>query len=591
MAIIYSYPTLANLSAEDLLLVSDVSSVGKQTKNITVQQIVDLFPNIVPGGGTLTSVTLDFGTTGLLSSGAVSQTINTGVPGTFSVSGTLGQGFGGTGLNTYAAGDILYANNSNVLTVLPRGTTGQVLQLTGAAGSELPAWGSAGGVGTVTSVGLATTMSGLSWTVAAGQTNPTTSAATFTLGGTLGIANGGTGATTQSAALDAITNASSGTAGQILTTDGSNASWSTFSTGVSSIDFGSTGLTPSTTPGTGAVVVGGTLVANSGGTGISSALTIGGMLYASSATAYNLLPVGTTGQILNVAAGVPTWTNPVTYNVTADTTVGLSSSVILNDSAGGSTRVDLVSNDTSVTNTDLNIKGSSTTGDINIFHKDLLGSAAAGVYQGIEEITFNTSGHATAVTAKVFTPSGKGQSIVGRETAGSETQSAAEQIIFTFIPDIKGSPQGIQFEATSTTQTPSDTVAIGIYDGNLTAGSGNLVAGSTAKVGNSDAASGGVLTAGDRQGFAVCNLTGGTAVAPTLVAGKEYIMIISIESPIQLLAVENPGTLLRTGGRISSAWTHNTWPANLAGVTWAKTTPTFGGYTLPSSNWADPVTS
>ncbi len=100
MAIIYSYPTLANLSAEDLLLVSDVSSVGKQTKNITVQQIVDLVPNIVPGGGTLTSVTLDFGSTGLLSSGAVSQTINTGVPGTFSVTGTLAQGFGGTGLST-----------------------------------------------------------------------------------------------------------------------------------------------------------------------------------------------------------------------------------------------------------------------------------------------------------------------------------------------------------------------------------------------------------------------------------------------------------------------------------------------------------
>lgn len=39
------------------------------------------------------------------------------------------------------------------------------------------------------------------------------------------ITDGGTGASTQQAALDAITNASSGTADQVLTTDGTNASW------------------------------------------------------------------------------------------------------------------------------------------------------------------------------------------------------------------------------------------------------------------------------------------------------------------------------------------------------------------------------
>ena len=43
--------------------------------------------------------------------------------------------------------------------------------------------------------------------------------------GTLGIGDGGTGQTTQQAALDAITNATSGTTGQVLTTDGTNASW------------------------------------------------------------------------------------------------------------------------------------------------------------------------------------------------------------------------------------------------------------------------------------------------------------------------------------------------------------------------------
>ncbi len=51
--------------------------------------------------------------------------------------------------------------------------------------------------------------------------------------GTLGIGDGGTGQTTQQAALDAITNATSGTTGQVLTTDGTNASWQDASGGSS----------------------------------------------------------------------------------------------------------------------------------------------------------------------------------------------------------------------------------------------------------------------------------------------------------------------------------------------------------------------
>lgn len=51
--------------------------------------------------------------------------------------------------------------------------------------------------------------------------------------GTLGIGDGGTGQTTQQAALDAVTSASSGTTGQVLTTDGTNASWQDASGGSS----------------------------------------------------------------------------------------------------------------------------------------------------------------------------------------------------------------------------------------------------------------------------------------------------------------------------------------------------------------------
>ena len=53
------------------------------------------------------------------------------------ITGTVAQSQGGTGLTSYASGDILYADNSGILTALPKGTNGQVLKLSGG----LPAWG------------------------------------------------------------------------------------------------------------------------------------------------------------------------------------------------------------------------------------------------------------------------------------------------------------------------------------------------------------------------------------------------------------------------------------------------------------------
>lgn len=50
---------------------------------------------------------------------------------------TLATGFGGTGLTTYTAGDLIYCSSANVLSKLAIGTTGQVLVVNG---SNLPAW-------------------------------------------------------------------------------------------------------------------------------------------------------------------------------------------------------------------------------------------------------------------------------------------------------------------------------------------------------------------------------------------------------------------------------------------------------------------
>lgn len=87
-------------------------------------------------------------------------------------------------------------------------------------------------------------------------------------------------------------------------------------TGVSTISFGTTGLTPSTATG-GAVSVAGTLVVGNGGTGAVS-FTSNGIVYGNGTSAMGVTAAGTwdstnsIGQLLSVnSSGVPTWTNSI----------------------------------------------------------------------------------------------------------------------------------------------------------------------------------------------------------------------------------------------------------------------------------------
>ena len=94
--------------------------------------------------------------------------------------------------------------------------------------------------------------------------------------------------------------------GNTLTVTGTDSAVGT----VTSVDGsgGSTGLTLTggaiTTAGT--LTLGGTLIAANGGTGQSS-YTVGDILYASSTTALSKLGIGSTGQVLKVASGIPSW--------------------------------------------------------------------------------------------------------------------------------------------------------------------------------------------------------------------------------------------------------------------------------------------
>jgi hypothetical protein len=158
----------------------------------------------------------------------------------------------------------------------------QVVALTGAGGTSISGTypnftiTSTTNPGTVTSVDASGGTTGLSFTG-----GPITSSGTLTLGGTLAVANGGTGATTLGASgvlygngTSAIAATAVGTTGQVLVGNTAAApSWATLaSVAVTSFSAGTTGLTPSTAT-TGAVSLAGTLAVANGGTGATVAAT------------------------------------------------------------------------------------------------------------------------------------------------------------------------------------------------------------------------------------------------------------------------------------------------------------------------------
>lgn len=222
--------------------------------------------------------------------------------GAITLAGTLGPTSGGTGITSYATGDLLYASATNTLSKITAGTNGYVLTMSGG----IPAWvASNGGVtsfsGGSTGLTPAPATTGaitLGGTLATG--NGGTGLTSFTSGGavyasstsvlttgTLPIASGGTGQITASAAFNALSPITSvgdliigtgvntasrlpiGSNGYVLTSNGTTATWAAATGGVTSISFGTTGLTPSTATG-GAVTVAGTLAISNGGTGATT---------------------------------------------------------------------------------------------------------------------------------------------------------------------------------------------------------------------------------------------------------------------------------------------------------------------------------
>lgn len=216
--------------------------------------------------------------------------------------GTLTVPNGGTGRTTLTSNGLLVGAGTGAVVQTAAGTTGQVLY--GNTGSP-PTWGTPPATG-VTSFSFGT--SGLT------PNSPTTGA--VVAAGTLNVANGGTGVASATQYGMLYGNATAGfgvvapgTTGQVLTANtGAAPTWSSLSAfGVSTIGFGTTGLTPSSATG-GAVTVAGTLNVANGGTGATS-LTNNGVVYGTGTTAVGTVAVGTTGQVLTANTGSPpTWT-------------------------------------------------------------------------------------------------------------------------------------------------------------------------------------------------------------------------------------------------------------------------------------------
>ena len=256
MPIIYTYPS-ATPTTNDLLIFSDVSATdpAKDTRKCTIGDLVTLIGALVPGGGTVTSVGLSGGTTGLTIGDTGENPIVTS--GTFTVGGTLVVANGGTGANTFAAkplkgaggtgavtasdviltsevtgvlpeanggtgestytkGDILYCNSTGAnLTKLAIGADGTILTVD----TDIPAWETATAAGLVTSVQVSGGSTGLVFTG-----GPITTTGTITLAsGQLVVANGGTGAATLTdggillgSGTGAITATAQPTNGQVL---------------------------------------------------------------------------------------------------------------------------------------------------------------------------------------------------------------------------------------------------------------------------------------------------------------------------------------------------------------------------------------
>lgn len=313
-----------------------------------------------------TTIASGYGGTGLTTfTGANNALYSTNA--TTLVAGTLPIAAGGTAKTTFTTNGVVYGDGTNPLGVTAAGVTGEVL--VGNTGGA-PSWATLSS-STVSSFSAGTT----------GFTPNSATTGAVTLAGTLNVANGGTGQTTYTNGQLLIGNTTgntltkatlTGTASQVdvtngngsitlslpstinVNTSGSAATLTTSRniygnsfngsadvTGIIASTFGGTGngftafTGPATTekiftlPNASATILttNAAVTIAQGGTGQTTATaafdalnpmtTVGDMIYEGTGPTATRLPIGTSGQILTVSGGIPSWQNAPASGVTS----------------------------------------------------------------------------------------------------------------------------------------------------------------------------------------------------------------------------------------------------------------------------------
>lgn len=166
------FAAIATISAQVPSITSSSKIKFQEGNNTWLATVSALQAVITAGSGTVTSVDVSGGSTGLSTSGGPVTT-----SGTITLAGTLDADNGGTGQSSYAVGDILYASTTSALSKLADVATGNAL-ISGGVGTA-PSWGK---------IGLTTHVSG-TLAVANGGTNLTAVGGNGTILGSDGSAN------------------------------------------------------------------------------------------------------------------------------------------------------------------------------------------------------------------------------------------------------------------------------------------------------------------------------------------------------------------------------------------------------------------
>jgi hypothetical protein len=281
------------------------------------------------GSGNGFKTYLAWGTTGqsahvINATGAIGLSTNLGTtPATsgtsgFGTAGYLMQTQGSGAAPTWVAQSSIAAGSASTATTATNATNVGVTDDTTTATSVYPAWvttttgnlpiktastklsfvPSTGVLSATSFAGAGTGLTGTASSLSIGGNAATATTSTNLTGGASGSLpyQSGAGATTFLAA---------GTNGYVLTLAAGVPTWAASTGGVTSFSAGTTGFTPSSST-TGAITLAGTLNAVNGGTA-QSTYTTGDILYASASNTLSKLAVGSTGQVLTVASGIPSW--------------------------------------------------------------------------------------------------------------------------------------------------------------------------------------------------------------------------------------------------------------------------------------------